>query len=117
MNQLQENVSPLARNEQKHRKNQAADTRDFESERTDNATVRWSKAREDEPAGVQGGRCADQEDYAGDDQRLEASRRSSESRYSDRYCARAEAQSADSGNDPNRHLDESRLNWLQQETH
>jgi hypothetical protein len=40
VDQLQEKVPPLARNEQDHRKNQAADTSYFESERTDNTTVR-----------------------------------------------------------------------------
>ena len=46
VDQLQEKVPPLARNEQDHRKNQAADTNYFESERTDNTTVRCCRVED-----------------------------------------------------------------------
>jgi hypothetical protein len=116
MNKLQNEVSPLARDQQNHRKNQAADTRDFESERTDDTTVRCAKPWKHEPASIQSRRSSDQEDYAGHDQSLESSVHSSQSCCSDRYRQHTEAQPANAGNQANCHFENSGPEMLQQES-
>jgi len=69
--ELQEQVSPLARNEQDHRKDQAANARYFESQRTDDTTVRCAKPWKEEPNGIQSRRGANHQNNAGHKQRLE----------------------------------------------